>query len=126
MRVTYDFALDTWDVVRTGIKEAVINDTRQILWTDIEISFRNNGSQNITFDDLSYGYDITYKGVSLKNDQWPRGEVKILSTDQEVMQHVRFEEFIPGEIYVVKYWVKNAGILKEYKDTFKVPGYTVS
>ena len=128
MRITYDFALDTWDVLRSGINKAVINNIKEVLWTDLEISFRNNGSQNVEFDNLSYGYDITYKDVSLKSDRWPelQSGIKILSSDQEVMQFIRFEEFIPGEVYVIKYWVENAGILKEYNDIFKVPGYAIN
>ena len=123
IRVTYDFGTDTWDTKEYKIKETVFDNTNEKLWSDVEISFRKNGSQHIDFNDLSFGYKFKHKDQVFMEDSWPQDERKYHCTDQDVMQHVRYNDFLAGESYDLYFWVKEDGITKDYTYKLKVPGY---
>jgi hypothetical protein len=125
IRVTYDFGTNEWDVKSYKLKETVFDSTREMLWTDVEIAFRKHGSQHIEFNGLRYGYEFKYKDEVLKSDSWPPEGITIHGTDQEVMQHVRYDDFLAGEFYKLYFWVIEDEEKREFTYTLKVPGYTV-
>lgn len=123
IRVTYDVVTKKWTVEKNFLENAFVN-VRSVFETDVEFCFRQNGSQNVTFDNTSFGYTFKYGQQVVGSDDFPKGGRVLIASDQDVMQHIRFE-FTPGEKYTMNFWVNYAGERQTFDYQVTFPGYTL-
>lgn len=79
------------------------------------LGFRDNGSQNVTFNNLSFGYKITSGRKNVASGTYPAEGVQYVSSDQDYISSDTIE-VTPETTYNVSVWVENAG--ERFEDKF--------
>ena len=52
-------------------------------------------------------------------------EMKLISSDQEVLQHIRLENLVPQETYHIKAWCVHDDDTFKLEHDFVCPGYNI-
>lgn len=84
------------------------------------LGFRDNESQNVTFNNLSFGYKVTSGRKTIATVAYPPEGVQYVSSDQDYISSDTIE-VDPDTSYTVAIWVENAGEKFEGKFTTKTP-----
>ena len=129
IRFTFEFNTRSWEIWKDDkeLLRVAMENPDGILWTDIELAFRKGGSKFITFEPgFRFGCEVKHGNEYIAEERFPPEGRNLISTDQDVMQHIRVETFIPEEKYVIRVWcvVDDETYTKELN--FTCPGYALN
>ena len=130
IRFTYEINTFSWEMEKddAALLDIVLNNPENILWFDIELCFRKGGSQIIPEfpHGFRYGCTITHGSEIIIDMKQPADGVRMISSDQDVVQHIRIDRMIPEELYKIKVWCVDDDETFSYEYDFICPGYNLT
>lgn len=107
-------------------KQSITFDTSDVQkptsYARLDFCFRDNGIQNVIFDNLSFSYSLIYNDDILESGSYPISDnVGYISTDQDFIESVVIDGLRFNSTYILNVFVFNAG--EEYSEsvTFTIP-----
>lgn len=102
MRLIFDLNTNLWsyDVSDIdGYSESI----------DFYFSFKSDEDSYVEFDNLRFGYFITLDNNQIVNEEYPKGNVSYINSDQEYLEVSRVDGFRQNRTYQIEFWVENSG-----------------
>ena len=126
IKAVCDLTRKDWKIISNLGNHSLLGNELELAGAWLQIAFRDNDKLPVNFDNLQYGYTISYKGDVIQTMKWPVTEdLKYISTDQDFDQIIRCEIFTPGKKHELYCWAKNGNDMIEITYTINAPGYTI-
>jgi hypothetical protein len=78
-------------------------------YVDFYFNFKQNGSEEVEFDNLKFGYAISFDGIPFGGEEYPKNTMQYIATDQTYLEISRVFGFRPNRTYYIDAWAENAG-----------------
>ena len=114
MKLIMDIETRTWSYDASDIDHSSE-------YIDFYFSFKDEEAKTVQFNNLRFGYFLVLDSGEVVNEEYPKGNVVYLDTDQEYLEVSRVFGFRPNRSYDIEFWAEDSGIMFFENATFTIP-----